>query len=74
MESQGRDDARQENGRNEWYDLGIKEPRQKLRRAPTALYRLSASAKLVVGQRRRISLGSDGSKAKAKDCLRELGQ
>ena len=30
----------------------------------------SASAALVVGQRRRRSLGSDGRKAKEKDCLR----
>ena len=32
----------------------------------------SASAKLVVGQRRRRSLGTEGRKAKAKDCFREL--
>ena len=31
----------------------------------------SASAKLVVGQRRRRSLGTEGRKAKAKDCFRE---
>ena len=31
----------------------------------------SASAKLVVGQRRRISLGTEGRKAKAKDCAFE---
>ena len=34
----------------------------------------SASAKLVVGQRRRRSLGTDGRKANAKGCFRELGQ
>ena len=34
----------------------------------------SASAKLVVGKRRRRPLGSEGRKAKAKDCFRELGQ
>ena len=34
----------------------------------------SASAKLVVGQRRRRSLGTEGRKAKAKECFREPGQ
>ena len=29
LESQGRDDARQENGRNEWYDLGYQGGRAK---------------------------------------------
>ena len=54
--------------------LGIKELRQKLRRAQQHSTDSSASAKLVVGQRRRRSLGSDGRKAKAKDCFREPGQ
>ena len=45
LESQGINDARQENGRNEWYDLGYKGARQKLHRAPTALHRLLCLSK-----------------------------
>ena len=47
LESQGRDDVRQENGRNEWYDLGYQGAKAK---APpcvqTALYRLLCLSKV----------------------------
>ena len=46
--------------------LGIKEPGQKLRRVPTALYRLLCLSKLVVCQRRRRSLGNDGIKRRRR--------
>ena len=49
LESQGRDDAKQESGRNEWYDLGYQGAKAKAPPCPNS----SASAKLVVGQRRR---------------------
>ena len=69
LERQGCDDARQENGRNEWYDLGYQGAQGK---SSTVLQQHSAnscaSAKVVVGQRRR-SLRSDGGRAKAKDCF-----
>ena len=73
LESQGRDVARQENGRNEWCDLGYQGAKAKLRRAPTALYRLLCLSKARRRQKKRRSLGSDGRTAKAKDCLREPG-
>ena len=72
LESQERDDARQESWRNEWYDLGVS--RSQGRSSAVSQQHSadsSASAKLVVGQRRRSSLGTDGRKAKAKDCFRE---
>ena len=51
LERQESDDARQEKGRNACgTTLGIKEPRQKLRRAPTAPYRLPCLSKV----RRRL--------------------
>ena len=65
--SQGRDGARQENGQNEWQGTSPAVPRQNLANA-------RASAKLVVSWRRRRPLGLDGRQAKAKGCLRELGQ
>ena len=45
LEIQGINDARQENGRNEWYDLGYQGARQKLHRAPTAHHRLLCLSK-----------------------------
>ena len=47
--------------------LGIKEPRQKLRRAPTALYRLLCLNKARRRPEKKKIIG-------AKDCLREPGQ
>ena len=50
--------------------LGIKEPRQTLRRAPTTLYRLLCLSKA----RRRPEKKKIIGRAKAKDCFREPGQ
>ena len=55
-------------------DLGIKEPRQKLRRAPTAPYRLSCLSKARRRPEKKKIMRCDGTKGKAKDCLREPGQ
>ena len=75
LESQASDDARQESGRNEWYDFGNQEGRAKVPPCPQQHSTdSSAPAKLVVGQRRRKSMDIVGKKAKAKDCFRELGQ
>ena len=45
LESQGRDAARQENGRNEWYDLGYQGAKAKAPPCSTALYRLLCLSK-----------------------------
>ena len=75
LESQGRDGARQENGQNEWYDLEYQGAKAEAPPCPKQHPADSpAKAKLVVGLRRRRSLGSDGRQAKAKDCFREPGQ
>ena len=54
--------------------LGIKEPGKSSTVLQQHSTDSSASAKLVVGQRRRRPLGSEGRKAKAKNCFRELDQ
>ena len=75
LETQVRDGARQEGGRNEWYDLGVSRSQGKSSAVPQQHSTdSSASAKFVVGQRRRRSLGTEGRKAKAMDCFREPGQ
>ena len=63
----GKDGARQENRQIEWQGTSPAVPRQNPANA-------RASAKLVVNWRRRRPLGLDGRQAKAKGCLRELGQ
>ena len=55
--------------------LGIKEPRQKAPPCPNSTLQTPLpQPKIVVGQRRRRSLGTEGRMAKAKDCFREPGQ
>ena len=46
LESQERDDVRQESGRNEWYDLGYQGQGKKPRRAPTEPYRRPCLSKV----------------------------
>ena len=74
LESQGRDGARQENGRNEWYDLESRGAKAKSPPCPYSTLQTPLPQQSSSSARRRRSLGHDGRQAKAKDCFREPGQ
>ena len=71
----GREDARQESRRNEWYDLGYHRSQGKSSAVlQPALYRLLCLSKARRRPEKRRLLGTEGRIAKAKDCFREPGQ
>ena len=74
LESKGRDDARQESWRNEWYDLGYQGARAKAPPCP------NSTPQTLLPQQSSSSAGEEEDhwelreEAKAKDCFREPGQ
>ena len=74
LESQGKMVHGKRVGKTSGMIFSFKEQWQKPRRARQDPTNAVPAAKLVVSQRRRRPLGPDGSQAKAKYCLRELGK
>ena len=76
LESQGRNGARQEKGQNEWYDLEYQGARAKAPPCPdsTSQTLLPQRSSSSAGEEEDHWLFDDGRFAKAKDCLRDLGQ
>ena len=74
LESQGRDDARQDSERNEWYDLGYQGAKAKAPPCPNSTLQTPLPQQCSSSAREEEDhWGTEGRKAKAKDCFREPG-
>ena len=74
LESKGRDDARQESWRNDWYDLGYQGARAKAPPCPNSTPQTPLPQKSSSSAREEEDHWELREEAKAKDCFREPGQ
>ena len=74
LESKERDDARQESGRNDWYDLGYQGARAKAPPCPNSTLQTPLPQKSSPSAREEEDHWELREEAKAKDCFREPGQ